>query len=176
MTKESILEEAQRLTHGDRNKDYGHPLDDYTRTAALASALLAHKLKEPIQAHEMALLMICVKLSRQVNSPKRDNMVDAAGYAWVSQECIDEALRRTVANQAQIGTPGQNMAGPYPVGTVSNQQMGEQSRNRHIQGSQCDCENCHAARAASARSYAASTGAALGLNSGMNAYKPLGGK
>jgi len=91
---ESILQEAQRLTHGDRAKDYGHPLDDYTRTAALVSALLAHKLSEPISPHEMAMAMICVKLSRQVNHPKRDNMTDAAGYAWVSQECVDEAARR----------------------------------------------------------------------------------
>jgi len=94
-SRESILQEAQRLTHGDRAKDYGHPLDDYTRTAALVSALLAHKLTSPITPGEMAMAMVCVKLSRQVNHPKRDNMVDAAGYAWVSQECIDEAARRT---------------------------------------------------------------------------------
>ncbi len=94
---ESILQEAHRLTHGDRNKDYGPPLDDYTRTANLVSALLAHKLKEPLTASEMAMTMICVKLSRQVHSPKRDNMVDAAGYAWVAQDCIDETERRVKA-------------------------------------------------------------------------------
>lgn len=98
MSEESILQEAHRLTHGDRNKDYGHPLDDYTRTAALASALLAHKLKEPLTADEMAMVMICVKLSRQVHRPKRDNMVDAAGYAWVAQECVDETERRRVVS------------------------------------------------------------------------------
>lgn len=91
---ESILQEAHRLTHGDRRTDYGHPLDDYTRTARMASALLAHKLKEPLTADEMALIMVCVKLSRQVNRPKRDNMVDGAGYCWVAQECIDETERR----------------------------------------------------------------------------------
>lgn len=91
---ESILEEAQRLTHGDRNADYGHPLDDYTRTAGLVSALLAHKLKEPISPQEMALAMCCVKLSRQVHRPKRDNLTDLAGYAWVADRCVDEAARR----------------------------------------------------------------------------------
>jgi hypothetical protein len=91
---ESILEEAQRLTHGPRASDYGSPLDDYKRTAELASALLSHKLSSPITASEMAMIMICVKLSRQVNKPKRDNMTDAAGYAWVVQECIDEEARR----------------------------------------------------------------------------------
>lgn len=99
--QESILQEAHRLTHGPRRADYGHPLDDYSRTAALGSALLAHKLKEPITAAEMALLMCCVKLSRQIHVPKRDNMTDLAGYAWVAQECLDEAERRKVSVQSQ---------------------------------------------------------------------------
>lgn len=91
---ESILQEAQRLTHGDRNKDYGHPLDDYTRTVKMVNAMLSHKLKEPLTADECAMIMCCVKLSRQANHPKRDNMTDLAGYAWVVQECIDEKERR----------------------------------------------------------------------------------
>jgi hypothetical protein len=32
--------------------------------------------------------MCCVKLSRQTNKPKRDNMVDLAGYA----ECVQWML------------------------------------------------------------------------------------
>ena len=95
---ESILQEAQRLTHGDRNKDYGQPLDDYTRTAALISALLAHKLTSPLTPSEAAMIQCCVKLSRQVHKPKRDNMVDLAGYAWVTQECLDEEKRREQAD------------------------------------------------------------------------------
>lgn len=91
---ESILEEAQRLTHGNRQADYGHPLDDYTRTAALFSALIAYKLKEPITPHEMALGMVCVKLSREIHKPKRDNNVDGAGYFWVAHACREEAARR----------------------------------------------------------------------------------
>lgn len=90
----SILLEAQKLTHGDRNADYGHPLDDYTKNAGMVSALLKHKLKEPLSASDMALIMVCVKLSRQVHRPKRDNMVDAAGYAWVAQACAEETERR----------------------------------------------------------------------------------
>lgn len=92
--QESILQEAHRLTHGSRNADYGHPLDDYTRTAALVSALLAHKLTSAITPAEMSLAMCCVKLSRQIHAPKRDNLVDLAGYAWVSGACIEESERR----------------------------------------------------------------------------------
>ena len=44
------------------------------------SALLGHKLKSPISAHEAALMMCCVKLSREMNAPKRDNLTDLADY------------------------------------------------------------------------------------------------
>lgn len=94
MTNESVLEEAQRLTHGDRTAAYGHPYDDYSRTAALWSILLGAKLTKPITAHEAALCMIAVKLSREVHLPKRDNMVDAAGYSHVAFKCHEEQLRR----------------------------------------------------------------------------------
>lgn len=100
-SSESILQEAQRLTHGTRQQDYGHPLDDYTRTAALVSAVLAHKLKSAITAEEMALAMVCVKLSRQIHSPKRDNMVDAAGYAWVAHAIGEERQRRNLQRYAK---------------------------------------------------------------------------
>ena len=100
-TKESILQEAQRLTHGDRNLDYGHPLDDYTRTAAIVSGLLAHKLRVPLTPDEMAAVMICVKLSRQMHRKKRDNTVDGAGYFWVVQEILDEQERRCGNNRVQ---------------------------------------------------------------------------
>lgn len=97
--QESILQEAHRLTHGDRNSSYGHPYDDYACTAALASAILAPILSRPITAHEMALVMCCVKLSRESRHPKRDNLVDLAGYAWVARMCHEES-------ELRAGPPG----------------------------------------------------------------------
>lgn len=105
-TNESILQEAHRLTHGPRNVDYGHPLDDYTRTAALVSALLAHKLTSPITPDEMTLCMCCVKMSRHINAPKRDNMVDLAGYAWCTHACAEEADRRNGVGEFTPKPPG----------------------------------------------------------------------
>ena len=91
---QSVLTEAEGLVHGARNEAYGHPLDDFSRTAGMVSAMLAHKLKEPLTAEEVGMFMCCVKLSRQVNAPKRDNLVDLAGYAERVQWCLDEREAR----------------------------------------------------------------------------------
>jgi len=80
MEKVSVLNEAHSLVHGDRQASYGHPREDFARTAALASTCFASKLKEPLSAEDVALFMVCVKVSRQVKGHKRDNLVDAAGY------------------------------------------------------------------------------------------------
>lgn len=87
---ETILQEAQRLVHGDRGAAYGHPLDDFSRTATIWSAILG----APVTAEQVGLCMIGVKISRQCNSPKRDNMTDAAGYAATVQMVVEERDRR----------------------------------------------------------------------------------
>lgn len=92
MTKErtSVLVEAEGLVHGDRNASYGPPIEDFSRTAGMVTAMLAHKLKEPLTAEDVGLFMCCVKLSRQINKAKRDNLTDLAGYAECVQWIIDE--------------------------------------------------------------------------------------
>lgn len=76
----SILKEADDLVTTARQAVYGHPFDDYSRTAKLWSAVLGAEVT-PEQA---ALCMIMVKISRLVNSPDhRDSQVDVAGYIKV---------------------------------------------------------------------------------------------
>jgi len=96
---ETILDIADRLTGKDRNESYGHPLDDYTCTAELFTAILKHagKLKEDAEIEpELAqLLMIQVKTSRLAqNITHRDTLIDIAGYARTIEMTIDERDRR----------------------------------------------------------------------------------
>ena len=83
---ETILEEAQRLVHGARGSDYGHPLDDFTKTARLWEVILGVE----VSPEQVALCMMGVKISRELNAPKRDNMVDLAGYAETLRMVIEE--------------------------------------------------------------------------------------
>lgn len=74
---ETILQEANRLVNGDRQKDYGTPLTNHSRTAALFSAYLGI----PITAEQVCYLNILQKIARSQHGYKRDNLTDTVGYA-----------------------------------------------------------------------------------------------
>lgn len=80
---ESILVEAERVTSGDRQAQYGPPDQDFKRIAGMWSALKG----VPFTAREVAMFMVCVKLSRETHQRKRDNWVDIAGYAKCGSLC-----------------------------------------------------------------------------------------
>ena len=72
----SIAQEAISLVTGDRQAAYGHPSKNFQETADLWSVVLGIK----VTAEQVALCMMLVKVAREVNKPKRDNLVDAIGY------------------------------------------------------------------------------------------------
>ena len=75
----TILEEAQEAAYGDRHENYGHPIDNFQRIAALWEVILGTK----VSPKNAALCMCAVKISRELHTSKRDNLVDLAGYADV---------------------------------------------------------------------------------------------
>jgi len=72
----SITEEAAQLVSGDRQAAYGHPYDNFMDTARLWSVVLGTN----VTPEQVALCMVQVKIAREINVPKRDNLVDAVGY------------------------------------------------------------------------------------------------
>lgn len=83
LADECVLDEASRITRGDRQAQYGPPDQDFARTAAMWSALKG----VPFDAREVAMFMICLKMSRETHQRKRDNWVDIAGYARCGSIC-----------------------------------------------------------------------------------------
>jgi hypothetical protein len=87
-------EEAANLVHGDRQDDYGHPLDNFSGTAGIWNGLLHKKLSHPITAEDVALCMVGIKLSRETHVSKRDNIVDSHGYLMTYEMVQRERMRR----------------------------------------------------------------------------------
>ena len=80
-----ILQIASDLVNGDRQQDYGHPALDFQRTARMMSGL-GFRFDDPntgirdIKATDIPLFMVLVKLSREINKHKDDNLADCLGY------------------------------------------------------------------------------------------------
>jgi hypothetical protein len=86
----NALREADKLVHGNRQKDYGHPLDNFEDIAKFWSVIF----KTDVSAEDVALAMVSVKISRQLNHPKHDNIVDGCGYFATLEMILEERERR----------------------------------------------------------------------------------
>lgn len=87
---ETVLEEAQRCVDGARQEDYGHPYDNHGRTARFWSTYLGIE----ITPEQVCFLNILQKISREMNKPTRDNLVDICGYARNTEMIHVERERR----------------------------------------------------------------------------------
>jgi hypothetical protein len=78
----TVLQTADSIVNGDRKATYGDAQESFERIATIWSAIIGHT----IDAHDVALMMIGMKVSRSVLSAHLDNYVDIAGYAGLAAE------------------------------------------------------------------------------------------
>jgi hypothetical protein len=114
----SVAYEAQSIVLGARRYDYGHPIDNFTLIANLWNATMGHKMNEPLDIRDVAMMMIQIKVAREYNAPKQDNRIDIAGYALAYDESLHEAearglppdglVRRDIAKLRQTAPNGLN--------------------------------------------------------------------
>ena len=96
MEDKSILTEAMEVAGVSRSRDYGHPLPNHERIAAIWSVILG----APVTPEQVVYCMIGMKLAREVNKPKRDNMVDICGYIRCFELFEPERERRASEGKA----------------------------------------------------------------------------
>lgn len=85
-TTGSVLQEADALVHGDRNRDYGPPREAYEGLAKLWNAFAGTALTP----EQVVVMLILMKVNRERYRAKRDNRVDIAGYAEVLDWMVRE--------------------------------------------------------------------------------------
>lgn len=78
----SILAEAEQIINGARAEDYGDVTENFQKIADGWKVIFGTGVTPRQVGHAMIWLKTC----RDLNTPKRDNLVDIAGYAG----CIDK--------------------------------------------------------------------------------------
>ena len=88
MTKEpnprkEALSQIDQMVNVDRNVSYGDPNADFERIAALWNTYLqGRKDQSSIKPHDVAVMMVLLKVSRLCWSPEKDdNWLDMGGYS-----------------------------------------------------------------------------------------------
>lgn len=76
MSNKSILEEAEEIVGGDRATDYGDAQESFDNIAKGWSIIVGSEITGPM----VATMMIWLKMIRENNKHKRDNLVDIVGY------------------------------------------------------------------------------------------------
>lgn len=82
--KESVLDEANKIIYGDREKTYGKPSKNLDTIAKFWGEYLGIQL----EAKDVAVMMILLKTARLRNDINhRDSIVDICGYAALIERC-----------------------------------------------------------------------------------------
>ena len=80
--KGSPCRQALSMVYGEREEHYGHPSRNFDRIARLWNAYLRSKGYEvELTRRDVGWMSILVKMARDMESEKLDNLSDTAGYA-----------------------------------------------------------------------------------------------
>ena len=97
----NVLEEAQKIIYGDREKTYGKPSKNLGTIAQMWTAYVNSSVGdvfnaegEPIELiidpKDVAIMMVLLKAARLANDQShRDSVVDICGYAALIERCDD---------------------------------------------------------------------------------------
>lgn len=97
-SRAKLLTDAAAIIDGDRNIQYGNPIDDFSLTASMWEDYLRRIVitrntggEVFLDPHDVAVMMMLVKVSRLAQSPKKhDHWLDIAGYAGCGWECVEQ--------------------------------------------------------------------------------------
>jgi hypothetical protein len=85
--RSECLDDAMQLLTGDRNIDYGEPIENFERVADGWSIILG----KYIAPHQVALCMAWLKIARLTATPDhKDSYTDAAGYIALGWELVNK--------------------------------------------------------------------------------------
>ena len=74
-----VLDTAKELLNGDRAKAYGDVITNYKAIADIANIMLRRKNKF-LDIEDIGIILVALKIAREGNSHKDDNLIDAAAY------------------------------------------------------------------------------------------------
>lgn len=84
-----LLEDAAKITSGDRRRDYGRPLINHIRIAIKGSVTFEHN----ISPAEVAWFMGAdLKSARDIQTPKWDNYLDNVGYMVCMEDMANQLI------------------------------------------------------------------------------------
>lgn len=86
-----MLLETIELVSQNRNIDYGEPVQNMARTAEILAAYMGDRTGRSLEAQDVAVIGIILKLGRLAENPfHKDSVLDIAGYASILFECIEK--------------------------------------------------------------------------------------
>lgn len=85
-----IASYAASLVSGDRQAQYGHPLDNFARAAKIWEVILGCE----VSPEQVSLCMVGMKIAREAHRTKPDTVVDGIGYFLTLAMISEERERR----------------------------------------------------------------------------------